>query len=652
MHTSLIQQFKHHLKQGELLLVACWAIILNCIVELLGRDNPLSLLHHIATDSLFFIYNCMIVMLTLTLALFFKRRRFVLTLISAIWLALGIANCIVLSYRITPLATIDLFIMQWDLDFINGYVTVPMIIAVMIIIVVACFVLIRVFQKNTAAVVHYKKAALSLSALLVITLSMYHGFLYTGVFEPRISNMQNSYDQFGFVSCFARSAIERGIDEPENYDQQTVENLLVSLDESDTESTATPNIVVVQLESFFDPSALVGVEFSQNPIPNFTALSDQNSSGALEVAVVGAGTANTEFEVLTGMSVDFFGTGEYPYETILRKKACPNVAYELAESGYQTFAIHNNTGTFYDRYLVYPNMGFDTFVSSEFMQNVTTTPNDWIKDKHLTGEIFKCLDSTDTQDFVFAVSVQGHGSFPEEQSDCDYLTVTQSPYDEGLENQLEYYANQLYEMDLFVGELMAEIEQYDEPTMLVLYGDHIPSLDLNPSDFVDQNNYQTSYVICANFDLPEQDEDLATYQLLAKAFEQIGMDGNVISQLHQQQSTSDDYLQSLELLQYDLLYGESYALDQSDIQPTDLQMGVEPITFTLQKTGSQWITVTSDQLTEYSQVYVNDKAVEAIERDDTSILITQDELEEGDQISIKQVSTDGVVLYESEAQIL
>ena len=74
---------------------------------------------------------------------------------------------------------------------------------------------------------------------------------------------------------------------------------------------------------------------------------------------IGAGTANSEFEVLTGFNVAYFGAGEYPYKTILGKQTIESMATQLKLDGYSTHAMHNHDGTFYDRYKVYKNMGFD-----------------------------------------------------------------------------------------------------------------------------------------------------------------------------------------------------------------------------------------------------------------------------------------------------
>ena len=85
-----------------------------------------------------------------------------------------------------------------------------------------------------------------------------------------------------------------------------------------------------------DVNYLKGIEFSENPIPTFTKLKDEGVSGFLSVKNVGGGTANTEFEILTGMNLDHFGFGEYPYTTILKSRACESIAYNLKRLGYGT----------------------------------------------------------------------------------------------------------------------------------------------------------------------------------------------------------------------------------------------------------------------------------------------------------------------------
>lgn len=627
--------------------IFAWALTLNIIIELLSRDSIRSLVNHITTYPIYFILNLLMIGATLSVSGFFKKKRIALMVIGIVWLALGVANHIVLSYRITPFAAIDLSIMEWDLDFLESYLSISLVIFIVIAVFIGITSLVYVYRKAKVTEVYWKSTALMMCVLTLLSGGTHISFAKTGVYEPRISDMQESYDKFGFVSCFVRSATERGIDMPEGYSEEMMDNLAATLEVTENKVEVTPNVIVVQLESFFDPELLKDTEFSSNPIPTFTKLSEEYSSGALEVSVVGAGTANTEFEVLTSMSVDYFGTGEYPYESILKENTCESAAYNLKKLGYTTFALHNNTGTFYERYKVYPNLGFDTFISSEFMADTTTTPQGWIKDECLTPQIEKCLNSTEGQDFIFAVSVQGHGSFPEEEMENPVIEVTESPFEEGLENQVEYYVNQLYEMDLFVKELTEYLSGLDEPTILVLYGDHIPSLDIDASYYEDEDNYKTSYVIWSNYEIQEIDQDLCTYQLLPRALELVNINEGVLTQFHQEVAEEEDYLESLQAIQYDLLYGDAYLYEDGKYEPTNMTMGIGEMEIQTYYEG-EFLNIVSPDITESSVVFINEKAVESTLIHSGHLSVIANEIQVGDQLVIKQISPDETVLYESE----
>ena len=118
-----------------------------------------------------------------------------------------------------------------------------------------------------------------------------------------------------------------------------------------------PNILFLQLESFFDPTLVNYLDISEDPIPNFRKLMKEYSSGYYKVPSVGAGTANTEFEAITGMSLHYFGPGEYPYKSILKETTCESVPYVLKNLGYSTHAVHNNEANFYGRRSVFPQSG-------------------------------------------------------------------------------------------------------------------------------------------------------------------------------------------------------------------------------------------------------------------------------------------------------
>ncbi len=149
----------------------------------------------------------------------------------------------------------------------------------------------------------------------------------------------------------------------------------------ETQEEKRPNILFLQLESFFDPTLVNYLNISEDPIPTFRKLMKEYSSGYYKVPSVGAGTANTEFESITGMSmVHYFGPGEYPYKSILRETTCESAPYVLKKLGYTTHAVHNNEANFYGRRSIFPNLGFDTFTSEEYMARENEkNPNGWVK---------------------------------------------------------------------------------------------------------------------------------------------------------------------------------------------------------------------------------------------------------------------------------
>ena len=367
-------------------------------------------------------------------------------------------------------------------------------------------------------------------------------------------------------------------------------------------------MVYVQLESFIDPDEIRGLELSEEAAPTWNALTEQYSSGYLTVPVVGAGTANTECEVLTGMSTRFFGPGEYPYQTQLDKKTVESVAYDLKENGYGTHAIHNHRATFYSRNVVYANLGFDDFTSLEYMPKTEVTPQNWAKDSVLTGQIIKALDETpDQPDLVFTVSVQGHGKYPTEQVlEHPDITVEACP-DEEYHYAVEYYVNQIHEMDRFLANLTAALNRREEKTVLVLYGDHLPSLGLKSKDMESGTLYRTEYVIWDNFGLEKQDGNLAAYQLSSVVLERLGITTGFMNRFHQTCREQTDYRSELKLLQYDVLYGRQYLYqDQPSYQPMEMRMGVAPITMSsISQTGDIWY-IAGENFSPYCRVTTSD----------------------------------------------
>ena len=405
---------------------------------------------------------------------------------------------------------------------------------------------------------------------------------------------------------------------------------------------------MIQLESFMDPSYFKNIEFETNPVPNYIRLKEEGLSGLMSVPNVGSGTANTEFEVLTGMCLDYFGTGEYPYKTILQSRNCETVCYNLAELGYSSHAFHNHTGTFYNRNTAYKNLGFDTFTPVEYMNSYETNPLGWVKDYVLTKQITDALDSTDGRDFVFAVTVQGHGKYPETPVDGEKLIKAEfdGEYSEGYKHQIEYYAYQLWETDDFLGRLISELENCGEKCVVVAYGDHQPSLEYTAEDISLPDKHAVEYVVWSNFDMgitAGERHDLEAYQLSAYVLSRLGINNGTITKLHQNYYANDDYQRALEMLQYDMLYGESYGSEDKYISP-DMKMGVRDISVSDVNIIGEDTYIIGRGFTQASNVKINGRGAECIYISDGVLLLRGRVLQDGDSVSIHQITNDFVEL--------
>ena len=192
------------------------------------------------------------------------------------------------------------------------------------------------------------------------------------------------------------------------------------------------------------------------------------------------------------MRVDDFGSGEFPYDTVLKTKACESAAVNLGLLGYKTHALHNNNATFYSRDKVFASLGFDSFTSIEFMKDVEYNSIGWAKDHVLVSEIEKLLESTEERDFIYAISVQTHGKYPDDFDDGK-ISAEYKPFDvddsyDGLD-AVSYYIQELKEVDAFIGELISSLEEMSEDTVVVLFGDHIPELGFSSVDMDNARRY-------------------------------------------------------------------------------------------------------------------------------------------------------------------
>ncbi len=582
-------------------------VILELVIESLNRKSVTGCIQYMLERPLLFIFNTLIIMLTVSIALFFKREIFVFTTISVVWLIFGIVNFVILQFRVTPFSAVDITLLESAISVSGHYLNplnIAMIFLAAVLVVVSIICLYRKAPKHTHTT--QKKIIVSGIAVSLIAFAIFFLRYQSNSVQALATNYTNiseAYENYGFVYCFTNSILDTGIGKPEDYSEERVDKIISSLPEAKEVTDKKPNIIFIQLESFFDVDELKKLKLSKDAIPNFHKLQKKYSNGLLTVPTVGAGTVNTEFEVLTGMSQRDFGTSEYPYKTVLRNTTAESICYDLKKLGYQTHCVHNNEGTFYGRNKVFVNLGFDTFTSMEFMNGLEDNPNGWKKDRILTGEIIETLDSTKGPDFTLGITVQSHGKYQGFEVENALIQVLKAP-DEDLKEAYQYYVNQLYEVDQMIGDLVKALEKRKEDTILVLYGDHLPSLDMEKEDLHDSNLYQTQYVIWDNMGLSRKEKNIASYQLYPEVLGRVGIHEGNITRFHQEAEwKTKSYHEDLKVLEYDMLYGEKYAFKGLEpYQPTELLMGTEPVKVDDVVKNEQGYLMAGSNFTPYSHV--------------------------------------------------
>lgn len=554
------------------------------LVDFFNRRSIVQSLKGIAEAPVTFIINAMIILFTMSIGLLCKKRLAFIVSVFALWLGLGVANYVIMSMRESPFSATDLKLLG-DIDniievYLSPLSLILIIVAIMLVVVGVSIMWVKL--PKYAEKINYLKNLLIIGVVFLVTLGAVRIGLMTDNLSEKFPNMTEAYYNYGFPYCFSTSIVNTGVSQPEEYSKDNVEDILDKMESTSTvdeDNVLTPNIIFLQLESFFDVTKFEGLELSAEATPVFNKLKEDYPSGYLTVNNVGYGTANTEFEIMTGLNLDDFGPGEFPYNTILTKTTCESTAYILKEHGYMAHALHNNTATFYSRNTVFKRLGFDTFTSIEYMYPEEYTVTEWSKDIVLAEEIMKVLKSTEDTDYVYAISVQGHGAYPTEPVLIEpAIEVVGGIEDEERKYMFEYYVNMIAEMDTFVGELVKQLSEYGEDTVLVIYGDHLPSLEITRDELTNEDLYQTEYVVWNNINLDMEDKDIETFQLSSRVLQHLNIDNGYINKFHQTFGDKKDYLDKLHILSYDILYGNMFAYD--GINPyiaTDMQMGTNEI---------------------------------------------------------------------------
>ncbi|MGI5900846.1 MAG: LTA synthase family protein [Desulfitobacteriia bacterium] len=539
-------------------------------------------------------------------------------------------------------------ILPWDLKLGNEalYITKSIegfSLALPILIVICCVVLIilslkfipqekyLLYRKLTTAILSF---ALFFSLLEVVPIKKAFA-LQNITYSQKIN-----YEKNGMLLGFMLNCLYPTVEEPLDYEKETVLKIAQGVKNSyPTNPDFKPNIIFLMSEAFWDPTTMQAIEFNIDPIPFFRSLEKDYTSGTLITPVFAGATANTEFEVLTGFSTHFLPAGIVPYvQTIDRPLEALPAIYK--RQGYATSAIHTYHNWFYRRNLVYQNLGFDKFISKEFFVN-PEYDGSYIKDKELSKKIIEQLRQTEEPDFIYAVSMQAHGPYSaEEQADNPFeVKGNLSPESK---NTLENYCRKIADADKALELLVQELEELDEPTLLIFFGDHLPLLGNNSEVYkeagflLDDNSYEdylrkysVPFVIWDNFSGKKEHLCLSTSFLGSYVLEKSRTEGSLFTDfltgLRKQgvnvianteapvaEEITKEQLAHYQLLQYDFLSGNEYSYqlcpENKPSPNTSFLLGDNLLTIeNINIPDKTTLEVQGTSFSPDTQIYINDK---------------------------------------------
>ncbi|MDW7670726.1 MAG: LTA synthase family protein [Bacillota bacterium] len=281
-----------------------------------------------------------------------------------------------------------------------------------------------------------------------------NGFLYTFIMPARV---QTPYDAEAMMTA-----------------AEKVGQILVAETE-EAPAEVEPHVIVIMSESFWDVSKL-DVSFTHNPIPVFESLREESLHGEIYVPVFSGGTGNTEYEVLTGMSLLNYKNNWHIVYNQGITDPIPSLASIFRKQGYQSIGIHPYTDWFYNRVSVYQNLGFDVFESIDSMEDPELV-GEYVSDDFLTDRLIRLLETSTQPVFATVITMQNHGPYSNERyAEEDFQIKVEESLSPAAATLLNTYAQGIHLSDRALGRLVDYLREQAEPTLLLFFGDHLPML--------------------------------------------------------------------------------------------------------------------------------------------------------------------------------
>ena len=389
-------------------------------------------------------------------------------------------------------------------------------------------------------------------AVLVIPLSTFQIARKTlSLFNMDISNISNqeiNHSAHGFTGGFLVNLLSTNVPAPDGYSGNTINSILAPYAAKAADASfAEPDIIVILSESFWDPKLLPNTSFSKNPIANFEAVSKRKNafSGNMYLTTQGGGTVRTEFDVITGLTVDQLPAGSVPWQYVTGN--IPSYPSHYRDMGYRTVFMHTYGSSFYMRNKAYPFIGFDELYFEEDLTAIDDIKwqysGNYLSDDTFVSYIEYLLDrDSEKPCFLFGISMENHQPYINKY-EKPAISVSNSGFSTESQIAVENYTTGVYMSDLALKRLVDYIDKRDKETVLIYFGDHLPTLGTDKAAYVESgfisademtdNEWRSllraPFLIYSNFETKDSEmlkhgevNEISSYNLINAASELIG----------------------------------------------------------------------------------------------------------------------------------
>lgn len=485
------------------------------MVEVLNNNNPFTA-HSTEQDLLNLIWYYLIFWL---FRMILGRKVLAGGVSAVVCFLFGLANHYVLSFRGRSIFPCDLLTLDTAAVVAKSYDYTPDKQIWIALAVLGGYLLLLLL----AHIVYHPKGRQRLGRkLLWGSIAGMVIYLFAFFFTPLLPTIgiytqQWRTQQNGFLLNFTTAIRYSFVSEPDGYDADKVAQTARSYrSQSVTDAGELPeNLIFIMNESFSDlTAAFPNLELSEDPLAFYHSLTENTVKGTMISPVTGGGTANVEFEYLTGDSLAFLPSSTVAYQLYLYD-GCPSLVSQAKDLGYHTIAFHPYLSSGWNRTSVYPWLGFDEVHFQEDVQDPQYIRN-YVSDLSDYEQLFRWTEENDGPTMIFNVTMQNHSGYSQGWNNLSGdVNVTGGAKSSSITTQ---YFSLMKESDQAIQALVEHYSQVDEKTMIVFFGDHQPPLgntffetlygkkldERDPEEV--QQAYETPFFIWVNYDIPERDD--------------------------------------------------------------------------------------------------------------------------------------------------